>query len=192
MSGEFRTVSGLNIPISVLSLTIAHADLSGQQRQGRGSSVGYIEFITTDHAIAALEALQGSIVNNDERLKVAYAMPLKAWKLRGGVNGRDYGGDKFNFGIVGGGQRSDEGAKLFHAMERKEKWSRLEAIAMHLGTGWKAGNEEEVKRLVRHLVKRRADEKAKAKRAEEVMKAEKALKSGEAETEPPNTLDGKQ
>lgn len=188
MFGEFRTVSCLKSPNKCSSLTTVYVELSERQRQGKGSSVGYIEFITTDHAIAALEALQGSIVNTDERLKVAYAMPLKAWKLRGGVNGRDYGGDKFNFGIVGGGQRSEMGAKLFHAMERKDKWSRLEAIAMYLGTGWKAGNEKEVKRLVGQLVKRRADEKAKAKRAEEVRKVEEASKSGEAESEPSNTL----
>ena len=144
-------------------------------RQGKGVSVGYIEFLTIEHATEALEKLRNHVVNGDEHLKVTYAMPMKGWQLHGGVSGRDHGGYKFGFGISRGEDARDVGANAFHAMERKEQWSKLERIATYLGTEWKAENDNEARQLVRRLIRRRRADKAKARKIEELMKAGQSM-----------------
>ena len=116
--------------------------------------MGYIEFITVDHATAALRALQSRIVNGDETLKVAYATPLKAWTPRSDVDTHSNDGDELGPGPGGGD------ATLFQVSDRKDEPLRLEEIATDLGKQREMGNEERHKELVHDLVENQEREKA--------------------------------
>ena len=64
-------------------------------RQGKGSTVAFLEFDTTYHATKALEQLRTMKVNGDEEVVASYAPQPKSWQTVGGVQGRDFGGEEF-------------------------------------------------------------------------------------------------
>ncbi|GJE95588.1 RNA-binding domain-containing protein [Phanerochaete sordida] len=131
----------------------------GAMREGKGSTVAFLEFDTTSHAAAALERLREMKVNGDEQIVASYAPQPKGWRAVGGVQGRDFGGEKFGYGLTTGDKsaRLDAETQLFRDVHRRDQWGRLERIAKYLGEDWQPSNSPEVKSLVQNLAKRRAE-----------------------------------
>ena len=124
-------------------------------RIGKGTSVAFFEFDTVESATRARAVWQGRVVNDDEKLIVRYADAPLAWRNAGGVAGRDHGGAKWNYGLVGGAPRAEKEAQLFVDVAKDEQVLHQRMITHYLRQKWRPSNSKEVHALVRDMVKRR-------------------------------------